>query len=560
MLKPSLPPLNIALVPLNVHQYQVADQNQDLHGWVTYIHPSGGSYYYHPYMRVVTPVDLQSPQVSNVVLQCAQNLWQRLEDWETALHSEICILSVQDGTVRYYMVDHGARCLFWVHETMLEELQLPPPETLRKGYLASLLLPYYWAHVEHHPEAGASAPEMRANERELISTLLLGQLPGRRLTPFGNETAMQMIRALNSIPRNAVGGFRMASVGRLWKQICEFRHDVNYNERANIVHRQRPVAADVVQRRRFELFNWFFWLQNFIPHLLAGWNLSDVGLGLYTCLLVWSSEHLNRDVPFRSKLLQAGLHIMALALAVTFYVPEIPAGVNAWAVAAGLQRRWNLRLLVGLMGFNIGLYLHLLRRFITVLGSPERFPSASILVEVDSELGLKNNKELCPIPVATWECNVHPEGDKYLRHVQLRTITPVSPQNLAAGRIQAATPFSEVVGPAFADGMVETYLNNPEDGKNTVQYYYVDHRNRQVFRARATSTVELGLEPFDCDGFLKSALTGEYWNHVENFPCHQVFWSEAEDELKGILARGAIGRLDIARVNLPMERTGMLQK
>ncbi|KAG8976139.1 hypothetical protein FRB90_009275, partial [Tulasnella sp. 427] len=150
-----------------------------------------------------------------------------------------------------------------------------------------------------------------------------------------------------------------------------------------------------------------------------------------------------------------------------------------------------------------------------------------------------------PIPVAGWECNVHPEGDKYFRHVRLRTVTPVSPQNLAAGRIleQAATALSEAVGPAFADGTVEIYLNIPEDGKNTVQYYYVDHRNRQVFWARATSTVELGLEPFDSDGFLKSALTGEYWNHVENFPCHQVFWSEAEDELKGILAHGAIDDL-----------------
>ncbi|KIO21217.1 hypothetical protein M407DRAFT_29146 [Tulasnella calospora MUT 4182] len=41
----------------------------------------------------------------------------------------------------------------------------------------------------------------------------------------------------------------------------------------------------------------------------------------------------------------------------------------------------------------------------------------------------------------------------------------------------------------------------------------------------------------------ESALTGEYWNHVENFPCHQIFWADAEDELKGILGHGAIDDL-----------------
>ncbi|KAG8934685.1 hypothetical protein FRC01_001086 [Tulasnella sp. 417] len=150
-----------------------------------------------------------------------------------------------------------------------------------------------------------------------------------------------------------------------------------------------------------------------------------------------------------------------------------------------------------------------------------------------------------PIPVAGWECLVHPEGDKYYRHARLRTVTPVSPLNLVAARIleQAATALIEALGSAQGDNTIEIYLNIPEDGKNAVQYCYVDHTNRQVFWARATSTVELGLEPFETDGFLKSALTGEYWNHVENFPCHQIYWADAEDELKGILGHGAIDDL-----------------
>ncbi|KAG8998551.1 hypothetical protein FRB90_012279 [Tulasnella sp. 427] len=265
---------------------------------------------------------------------------------------------------------------------------------------------------------------------------------------------------------------------------------------------------------------------------------------------------------------------MTLSLATTLHVPAIQGRINAWAFAAGLQGRWNPSLLAGLIGLNVGLYLDLLANFVSVLGSPKLFPSVSILLEVVTVLAIPlvvgvgivgripshHPRSLKvpliatlarlasfsgPIPVAGWECNVHPEGDKYFRHVRLRTVTRVSPQNLAAGRIleQAATALSEAVGPALADVTVEIYLNIPEDGKNTVQYYYVDHRNRQVFWAHATSTVELGLEPFDSDGFLKSALTGEYWNHVENFPCHQVFWSEAEDELKGILAYGAIDDL-----------------
>lgn len=133
---------------------------------------------------------------------------------------------------------------------------------------------------------------------------------------------------------------------------------------------------------------------------------------------------------------------------------------------------------------------------------------------------------------------------------------------------QAATALLEALGSAQGDNTIEIYLNIPGDGKNAVHYCYIDHTNRQVFWARATSTVELGLDPFETDGFLsefasrrdcdplltvtflfnhnfvfclESALTGEYWNHVENFPCHQIYWADAEDELKGILGHGAIG-------------------
>ncbi|KIO21220.1 hypothetical protein M407DRAFT_29149 [Tulasnella calospora MUT 4182] len=149
-----------------------------------------------------------------------------------------------------------------------------------------------------------------------------------------------------------------------------------------------------------------------------------------------------------------------------------------------------------------------------------------------------------PIPLIGWECHVHPEGDKYYRYARLRTVTPVSPLNLVARILeQAATVLIEAPRSAQGDNTIEIYLNIPESGKNAVQYCYIDHTNRQVFWARATSTVELGLESFESDGFLKSALTGEYWNHLENFPCHQIFWADAEDELKGILGHGAIDDL-----------------
>ncbi|KAG8975322.1 hypothetical protein FRC05_005881 [Tulasnella sp. 425] len=126
--------------------------------------------------------------------------------------------------------------------------------------------------------------------------------------------------------------------------------------------------------------------------------------------------------------------------------------------------------------------------------------------------------------------HVHPEGDKYYRLPRLRAVTPVSPLNPTTARIleQAATALLQALGSAQGDNTIEIYLNIPGDGKNA---------------ARATSTVDLGLDPFETDGFLKSALTGEYWNHVENFLCHQIYWADAVNELKGILGHGAIDDL-----------------
>ncbi|KAG8897882.1 hypothetical protein FRC00_003681, partial [Tulasnella sp. 408] len=103
-----------------------------------------------------------------------------------------------------------------------------------------------------------------------------------------------------------------------------------------------------------------------------------------------------------------------------------------------------------------------------------------------------------------WECHVHPEGDKYHRHAQWKTVTPVSPANLAASSLleRAATELIKALGPAQSDDTVEIYLNIPEHRENAVEYCYIDHTNRQVFWARGVSTAELGLECFKSDGFL----------------------------------------------------------
>ncbi|KAG8941858.1 hypothetical protein FRC00_012161, partial [Tulasnella sp. 408] len=64
---------------------------------------------------------------------------------------------------------------------------------------------------------------------------------------------------------------------------------------------------------------------------------------------------------------------------------------------------------------------------------------------------------------------------------RLRAVTPISPVNLTVGRIleQAATALIEALGYAQGDNTIEIYLKIPEDRKNAVQYYYIDHTNGQ---------------------------------------------------------------------------------
>lgn len=52
----------------------------------------------------------------------------------------------------------------------------------------------------------------------------------------------------------------------------------------------------------------------------------------------------------------------------------------------------------------------------------------------------------------------------------------------------------------------------------------------------------VGTESSPCAScILESALTAEYWTHVDNFPCHRPVDKEAEEQLIGLLRHAFVG-------------------
>lgn len=65
------------------------------------------------------------------MLYHAAELSQMHPNWATAAHTWIFVLSMQDDAVHYYMVDHRARAIFWVHDMPFQLAQPHDQDWLR---------------------------------------------------------------------------------------------------------------------------------------------------------------------------------------------------------------------------------------------------------------------------------------------------------------------------------------------------------------------------------------------------------------------------------------------
>lgn len=123
------------------------------------------------------------------------------------------------------------------------------------------------------------------------------------------------------------------------------------------------------------------------------------------------------------------------------------------------------------------------------------------------------------LPPQGWTPQVTPEGDMYFWNPQLRIVTPATiTQEVDTQLRQARSDLMVLCGDRdVTTSSIELFLD-PTRQCGEVSYYFIDKINRHPFWATAVLTSELGLAPFDTQGFLSEHSDPEASQHFDDRP------------------------------------------
>lgn len=145
---------------------------------------------------------------------------------------------------------------------------------------------------------------------------------------------------------------------------------------------------------------------------------------------------------------------------------------------------------------------------------------------------------------AGWDSHVTPEGDSYWSDGDRKIVSHADPRKpVVANLIDTAY---ENVRENIEDRQdVEIFFNTSQEAPETptsgaLEYYVVSHPTRQIFWTEDVKAEKIGIGQVSSPAQLKSALTPEYWTHMDYFPCHRAVDGAAEEELQNILRHGAV--------------------
>ncbi|KIO23742.1 hypothetical protein M407DRAFT_26804 [Tulasnella calospora MUT 4182] len=143
-----------------------------------------------------------------------------------------------------------------------------------------------------------------------------------------------------------------------------------------------------------------------------------------------------------------------------------------------------------------------------------------------------------------WDLHTTPEGDSYWSDCDRKIVSHADPRKpVIANLIDVA--YDDVRNNIQDRDDVEIFFNTSQEAPETptsgaLEYYVVNHPTRQVFWTEDVKVDKIGVGQFSSLAQLKSALTPEYWTHMDYFPCHRAVDAAAEEELQNVLRQGAI--------------------
>lgn len=173
-------------------------------GWEPLTHPSGALFFYQPYRRVFTDVDVRDPETAAKMSKAAEKAYE--EAWNAGIallpSVELALefMLGDSNTIGYYFVDHDKRVIFWFEAHKSIHLMLDVRGVERKSHVRYALESEYWGHISLFPNKRCLPEDIVVRLKELLIYAQTEYIDlGTSLSPFASDQIESMLGLIDPL-------------------------------------------------------------------------------------------------------------------------------------------------------------------------------------------------------------------------------------------------------------------------------------------------------------------------------------------------------------------------
>ncbi|EIW87388.1 hypothetical protein CONPUDRAFT_149421 [Coniophora puteana RWD-64-598 SS2] len=196
------------IIPPNTHEMRDDDRSHTLYrraGWQSRVHPEGALYFWHPEMRAFTDANLIKKGTLEAIMRAIADLQAKIKTeniimpphWELVL--EVAHLR-KARQVGYYFVNHGNRCLFWLHDYDVAPMLGNVKGVKFYSHIKYAMEAQFWMHVEFYPNNRKVPRNIFEELKEIVMHASAETITSdTSLAPFDNEELTKICELIDHI-------------------------------------------------------------------------------------------------------------------------------------------------------------------------------------------------------------------------------------------------------------------------------------------------------------------------------------------------------------------------
>ncbi|KAG2154266.1 uncharacterized protein EDB93DRAFT_1050734, partial [Suillus bovinus] len=170
-------------------------------GWTTLVHPEGSRYFLNEKQRTFTEVDIFDAKKHKGIEDYMQYLWSGLKSIKREdldMTQVDLVLELKDDNVAssgitcwYYFVNHNSRCLFWLHESDVEDVLSDCKGVKSLSHIRLAIEAQYWLHWEYFPNLCLVSQDHVDEVKDMLIHATCDHLTSKRSSALGDAIELK---------------------------------------------------------------------------------------------------------------------------------------------------------------------------------------------------------------------------------------------------------------------------------------------------------------------------------------------------------------------------------